>query len=596
MTFPRLSDCKVIAIDTETTGVSWYKDELFGISLSTDNEDYYWDVRTEPDVLDWLHDEVKNYNGLIVNHNIKFDAHFLRQCGIDISRKRLQCTMVRAQLIDENLFEYNLDYVGEKYLKINKLNPYQQLADLFGGKPTREAQMKNLHRAPVSIVSPYAKVDTKNALALWHWQEEEIKKQELQQICTLEDNVLPVLIRMEARGIRVDVEKAQHNMRELEKIIKVKQKEIDSAVGKPFNINSTPQIRELFKPKLVEGTKQWKLIDGTLAPSTAAGQVSIGAETLAQMEHPLAKKITELRTAIKIHGTFLRDQILGYQQNGYIYPNFKQCGTVNGRFAASQPALQAIPKRNKGMSALTRTVFLPDEGEEILRCDFEQSDFRGFVHYTESAPLVEAYRKDPWTDFHGLISSLLNIPRSPQGNGGANAKQINLGSIFGMGIGKLAKTMGLPYTEEVSSKGKIWLKPGPEAEDVFNIYHENIPGVDSFNKKAAAVARSRGYVISVCGRHLRFPNKNLVYKAPGYLYSSFTSDLCKSAMVACDDIKNVTIKLQIHDEILFSMSDRGVIPEVQEAMQSALGNKINIPIRTKPQVGPNWFACKNLEE
>jgi len=594
--FPRLSEHKIFATDVETTGLSWYRDETFGISVSAGTMDYYWDLRETPQAIDWLYDEIKKYTGVIVNHGIKFDAHFLRQLGVDITYKRLRCTLVRAALIDENLFEYSLESICQKYLGKGKEQPYEQLAAIFGGKATRDVQIKNLPRAPVEMAAKYAKMDTRLALELNEFQEKEIAKQELEDICSLEDAVLPVLTRMEARGIRVDVAKAEENMAVLAVEIDRMQHEVNKMAGMKLNINSTPQIRDLFKPERIEGTNSFRLIDGTICQCTDVGNPSIGKEVLEQMDHPLAVKIVELRTAIKIHGTFLRDQILGFQVDGWIYPNFKQCGTVNGRFTASQPALQAVPKRNKAMSKLTRSVFLSDEGEEFLRCDFEQSDFRGFVHYTGSAPLLMAYANDPWTDFHGLIADLLKVPRSPQANGGGNAKQINLGSIFGMGPGKLAKTMRLPYTEEVSGKGKVWLKPGVEAEELFALYHANIPGVADFNKKAAAVARSRGYVISVHGRHLRFPNKNFVYKAPGYLYSSFTSDLIKSAMVACDNIKNASIKLSIHDELLFSISSREVVSLIKEAMEGALGDRINIPIRTNPEIGPNWFECKKLED
>lgn len=593
MNFPRLSDCKVIALDTETTGTTWYTDEMFGFSLSTDDDDYYWDIRETPKAIDWLYDEMKSYKGKIINHAMKFDIHFLRQQGIDITNKDVDCSMIRAQLINENLFEYSLDSIGEKYLGINKIDPYTEMAEMFGGNPTRKAQIGNLWRAPFELVSPYAKVDTRNALKLWYWQEKECEKQDLYSIFKLEKNLLPVLTRMEARGIRIDVDRAEQNMAEMEIMIKALQKKVNHTMGKEFNINSTPQIRALFDPKPILGTKQFKLIDGTVCSATKTGTPSIGKDVLEQMIHPMARMITDLRTMIKIHGTFLRDQILGYQQNGYIYPNFKQCGTVNGRFSASKPALQAVPKRNKEMSRLTRSVFLPDDGDEILRCDFEQSDFRGFVHYTKSAPLVAAYERDPWTDFHGLIAELLYIPRSPQSGGGANAKQINLGSVFGMGVGKLAKTMGLPYTEEVSSRRKVWLKPGPEAEEVFITYHTAIPGVADFNKKASAVARSRGYVKSIMGRHLRFPNKNLVYKAPGYLYAAFTSDLCKLAMIATDNLAK--IKLQVHDEIIFSIPNRSIIPQIQEAMQTVFGDRTNIPIRTNPEIGPTWFDTKGIK-
>jgi len=597
MSFPNLAQHGVISIDVETTGTKWQSDEMFGIALSVPGEDFYWDIRKTPKVIDWLYDSLKTYTGKMVNHNIKFDAHFLRQYGVDISEHNLQCTMVRAQLINEHLFRYNLDDLCHMYLGEGKEEPYEELAEMFGGKPTRAVQITNLYKAPFELTSKYAKKDTNLALRLWQWQNVEIKEKSLGRICSLEDSVLPVLLRMEARGIRIDVQKAEENMAELAKKIKTMQKEVDRQVGRAFNINSTPQMREFFVEEKVSD-RQFRAIDGTLIGSTAKKDKdgnynpSLAVGNLKTINHPVARMVTELRTMIKMHGTFLRDQILGYEQNGYIYPNFNQCGTVNGRFSASKPALQAIPKRNREMSALTRSVFLPDEGEEILRCDFEQSDFRGFVHYTASPPLVQAYEKDPWTDFHGLIADLLRIPRSPRSGGGANAKQINLGSIFGMGIGRLAKEMGLPYTEEISKSGKAWLKPGPEAEAVFVLYHKAVPGVARLNKIASSIAQSRGYVKSVCGRRLRFPNKKHSWMAPGYLYSSFTSDLCKSAMVATDGLAK--IKLQVHDEIIFSIDDRSVIPEIRHAMETCLGDLTTVPIRTGPQVGPNWFECKEI--
>src|SRR5690606_22615067 len=98
----------------------------------------------------------------------------------------------------EHLRQDDLDSLAKKYIGQSKDDSiYEKLAEIFGGRPTRQAQMPNLHRAPVSIVAPYAKRDTRVAMNLWQWQEKEIKRQGLEQVWDLEKRLFPVVVRME---------------------------------------------------------------------------------------------------------------------------------------------------------------------------------------------------------------------------------------------------------------------------------------------------------------------------------------------------------------------------------------------------------------
>lgn len=152
--FPNLEG-RVICPDTETTGLDWTNgDKPFGMALSIQGGgDYYWDFRKTPQAVNYLADNI-NKAAKIVNHNIKFDMHMLRQVGINVDPVLAECTQIRAALINEHLRSYALDSLLTKYLGISKWNQiYEELAKLFGGKATKNVQMSNLHRAPFGLVA-----------------------------------------------------------------------------------------------------------------------------------------------------------------------------------------------------------------------------------------------------------------------------------------------------------------------------------------------------------------------------------------------------------------------------------------------------------
>jgi len=607
MIFPNLTLFDKFTLDTETTGLNWRHDKIFGFSISTpDGEDYYWDVREEPKALLWLDNELKGFRGDLINHNLKYDIHFLREAGINVLNGKYpginwDCTMIRAALIDEHRFTYNLDDVAKDYIGLGKIDPYQELADMFGGKPTRHAQLKNLHLAPRSLVDPYAKRDTRATLELWEAQEKIINKVNMHQVCGLERDVMYPVQDMERRGVRVDIDAAEQKVYELDRIVDRERTELDKIAGFPINPNPSGSIHRLFNPKQNKhGT--WIACDGTHLGSTKKGKASIDAEALRNMKHPAAEKILTVRQLMKCRDTFIQGHILNSEENGRVYPNINQCksdagGTVTGRLSITKPPLQAIPKRDKKTASMVRPLFIPEEGQQWYRADYSQADARGFTHYTQSPPLLAAYEKDPRTDFHGLVASLTNLPRSAPYSGGANAKQLGLGLLFSMGEGRMACEMGLPYTTEVRGK-REWLKPGPEATEIFTNFHIQIPGVKEFSKKATSVAKTRGYIISLMGRHMHFPHGHYAYKAAGYLFQSATAEFNKVKMVdTYNMIENTDteILLSVHDELNFSSNDPDLMEEVQEEMEDFHSDhariKLRVPMVADMKSGNNWWEA-----
>ena len=609
MKFPRLREYPYIAFDCETTGLFWWKDSIFGISVSCpDGKDYYWDIRTEPEFLEFLANEIPHCKRIIC-HNAKFDWHFAREAGIIFPEDRVECTLIRAALIDEHLPTYNLDFVGSKYVGVGKEDIIQELADIFGGKAEKKVQMANLHRAPARIVGKYAMQDTRTTLKLWEWQEKEIVEQDLGQVWQLEKDLLPVLLSLEYDGVRVDVSRAEAAVPDLDARARDIQLELNDVAGFDVNVNSGPMMAKLFAPYQREDGV-WMLADGTPAEATPGGKASIGASTLRQMKHPAAALILQLRKIIKTRDTFIKGHILNYHHHGVIHCNFNQTrsdndlGTGTGRLSVNAPALQQIHKRDKDIAAIVRSLFIPDfKGHDWVCNDWAQMDFRVFAHYVNDPRILEIYRQNPDADFHQMAADLTGLPRSPRFAGDANAKQINLGLVFGMGQGKLAAEMNLPYTVERNERtGKDRLVPGPEAMAVFEKYHAAIPGVKELLQSASAKASSRGYIRTAMGRRIRFPGGQAVHKAGGLIFQGSAADALKVKLIELHKFLKGTqsgarLLLNVHDEFDMTVpsGDVKTLTEVNRILTHFDGIltpiKFRVPVRTDQGIGPNWWEA-----
>lgn len=611
MNYPSLRDYPLVVPDVETTGLNWWQDKIFGIAISVADRDMYFDVRRNPEVLEWLAEEIPRVRWLS-NHNNKFDWHFMREAGIHYPEDRTDCTMIRTALIDEHRLTYDLDSVGKDCIGRGKDGDiYQDLANLFGGKPTKAAQIGNLPRAPFELAARYAKQDTRTAYDLWWWQKEQIAAQDLGRVVELERRLLPVVVRMEQGGVRVDVDRAEQAVKDIDlKAVRL-QKDLDRMAGFAVNPNPSKSIRNLFNPTKVtndEGVTYWQTSCGTVLNSTPAGAPCLDADALRNIKNPAAGQILTLRKLYKARDTFLKGHVLSNHHNGVIHANINQTksegdvGTGTGRLSINAPALQQIPKRDKDMALIVRSIFVPDYHHEWVCNDWAQMDFRIFSHYVQDAKILAMYRGDPDTDFHKLAADMTGLPRSARFAGDPNAKQINLGLVFGMGKGRLAEEMGLPYTVEPNGRGGTWLKPGPEAEAVFEQYHSAIPGIGDLLKDASSVAKRRGYVKTMMGRRIRFPRGQYTHKAGGLIFQGTAADALKQKMIELDDFiqsegsGDIRFLLNVHDEFDFSIAPgredlRREVNRIVTAFGPDDAMPLRVPVRTDQGRGPDWWEA-----
>jgi DNA polymerase-1 len=319
------------------------------------------------------------------------------------------------------------------------------------------------------------------------------------------------------------------------------------------------------------------------------------------MTHPAASVILELRQLLKTRDTFLKGHVLGHNVNGVVYPNFNQTrgdngrGTISGRISCNEPALQQIQKRNEKVASIVRSLFLPDRDQDWVCRDYSQMDFRIFAHYAKSPPVLAAYKENSDSDFHQVVADMMNVSRK-------EAKSINLGLCFGMREGRLAKELDLPYAIEIDSDGRERLKPGDEAKTLFSAYHKAIPGAGEVLSRASSVGRSRGFVKTILGRRVRFPNPALAYKAGALIFQGSAADALKVKLVEIHKILKSTdgrILLSVHDEINTSLpkgkEGEALSEAIRESMECFDGVhcpiKFRVPIRSSVGIGPNWWEA-----
>ena len=213
---PDLTNRPEIAIDLETRdpnikslGPGWPRGDgdIIGYALAADGWSGYLPVGHEGGgnldrriVEKWLQKQFAAPSDKIM-HNAQYDLGWIKSMGFEVNGNIID-TMVVAALMDENRFSYSLNATCYDY--INKTKSEKGLVEAakeFGVDPKGE-----MYKLPAMFVGEYATADAELTLELWKYLKVEIGKQSLTTVFELERDLLPCLVDMTLRGIRVDIE------------------------------------------------------------------------------------------------------------------------------------------------------------------------------------------------------------------------------------------------------------------------------------------------------------------------------------------------------------------------------------------------------
>lgn len=418
-------------------------------------------------------------------------------------------------------------------------------------------------------------------------------------IINIEHQLIPVLVKMELEGVKIDVKTLSIVELELNELSNKTQIQIQQFTNAEINLNSSEQISRLLFDVL-------KLEPKTKKKSNSS-HFSVDKSHLNKLskDHEIIPLLLEYRKIVSL--LKFCDQLKKVNcKTKRLHGNFNQIGTATGRFSCSNPNLQNIPnvdikaKENEEITRLKvleskfREVFIPKQGCQFIGADYSQIELRVTAEMSQDIFLLKAYNGD--FDIHILTASeifkvkLDDVTKEQR----SIAKSINFGLIYGKTANGLAESL-TEITKRVHSV--------EQAQKIMDDYFKRFSGVKSFLDGLVVFADKYGYSQTIYGRKRPIPElsssrmserekgKRLAMNSP---IQGSAADIIKMAMIACDKAitkNNLKSKLvlQIHDELLFEVPDDEV-PIMKKLVTKEMENavKLSVPLKIELKTGKNW--------
>ncbi len=586
----------IVAFDTETTSLDPMQAELCGVSLATrpgraayiplghrnGRDDLLGGGLVDGQIpireaLAALKPLLEDRSVLKIAQNLKYDLVIMNRHGIDVAP--CDDTMLISYVLDAGTFGgHGMDALAEKWLG-HKAIPFKEVAG--SGKTFIGFDQVAIDRA-----TAYAGEDADVTLRLWRVLKPRLAAKGLVSVYErLERPLVPVLARMEQRGISVDRQILSRLSGELAQGAARLEDEIYQLVGERINIGSPKQLGDILfgRMGLPGGSK------------TKSGQWSTSAqllEDLAAEGHELPRKIVDWRQLTKLKSTYT-DALPGFvhPQTQRVHTSYALAATTTGRLSSSDPNLQNIPVRTAEGRRI-RTAFIADKGNKLISADYSQIELRVLAHVADIPQLKQAFADG--ADIHAITASEMfgtpveGMPAEVR----RRAKAINFGIIYGISAFGLANQLSIPREE---------------AGAYIKKYFERFPGIRDYIEITKAYARENGYVETVFGRRIHYPE----IRSPNASVRAFNerasinarlqgtaADIIRRAMIRMDGAlaKNglsARMLLQVHDELIFETAEAEVeatIPVVREVMENAAmpAVSLSVPLQVDARAADNW--------
>lgn len=569
------------AFDLETTALNPRSARIVGIAFSLEKRSGWFvplSEETTPDRLERLRPVFETEAVEKIGHNLKFDCAVLLENGIQV-RGPCYDTMLAHALIDPEQ-RHNLDALCENLLGYAPM----KFTDLV-------PEASRTHEVDYSAVKPreladYAVEDADLALQLWEVLAGQLETHgQARVFYEIETPLLPVLVAMEAEGIRMDREILAETGHSLSGHLAELKQRIHQAAGREFNLNSPRQLGAVLfdELKLVEKPKK-----------TRTGQYATNEQVLSQLapQHPVVADLLEYRQLSKLKNTYvdaLPDSV--DPKTGRIHTHYGQVQTATGRLSSNDPNLQNIPVRSERGREI-RKAFVPRSGWQLLSADYSQIELRILAALSGDEGLLNAFREG--RDIHTATAARIfgvdaaAVDRDQR----STAKMVNFGIPYGISAFGLAQRLGTLSRSE--------------AQAIIDAYFEQFPGIPGYMERMQAFAREHGYVETVCGRRRHLPDINsgngpirgaAERNAINMPIQGTAADMIKLAMIRIQkSIREAGLHsrllLQVHDELVFDLhpDEADTLREqVGDGMRNAL--PLDCPIEVEMGVADNWLAA-----
>ena len=583
----KIERCPLSALDTETTSLDPFVARLVGLSLAVaPGEAAYLPLAHRyPGVPDQLPREavlarlrpwLESGGQAKIGQNLKYDQHVLANHGIRLAGVQHD-TLLQSYVLEsgkDGVRGHDLGQLASRHLGLSTI-PYEALCGKGGNQI-------GFDQVAIDQAAEYAAEDADLCLRLHQRLYPQIVADSgLQRIYEqIEIPVRDILFRMERTGVLIDARLLTQQSHEIGKRLLELEERAHAAAGQPFNLNSPKQLAEILFDRLGLPVKK----------KTPSGTPSTDEEVLSELalDYPLPKILLESRQLAKLKGTYT-DKLpkMVNPETGRVHTSYAQAVAVTGRLASSDPNLQNIPVRTPEGRRI-RAAFIAPPGGCIVSADYSQIELRIMAHLSEDARLLAAFAQGE--DVHrATASEIFGVPPAEVGPDQRRvAKVINFGLIYGMSAFGLARQLDL-------ERGA--------AQAYIERYFARYPGVASYMASTRDIARSQGYVETVCGRRLWLPEirssqagrrqgaERAAINAP---MQGSAADLIKSAMIAVQGwldgrCLRSRLLMQVHDELVLEVP-RDELPLVCAELPRLMSEvaSLRVPLVVDVGVGANW--------
>lgn len=621
---PRRLKGRVVALDTETTGLHPHLgDRVFCIGYMTERGEYGV-LRKTREALDWVASLFANPKLTVIFHNAKFDLKMLSYDGVEVydTKAKIECTLILSKLFNMNgaRHSHSLERLAPYYL--NRVNDEKVEIKDWLKKRNTKAQVRNRGRVltfadvPDDIVARRVLWDVKSTLLLWYYLNPRVTSQ-CPELYKTELRLQRCCMDMETTGQRIDITRARELKAEAEDGLRKIKYELarlccpltahykagpQRVVADDFNPGSDRHLAGAFNAvglklryKTTKGN--WcfddyamlryvsKPLAAVMRESSEAGwkpQQFLDAVHDVIEEHDLHRRelvpplVLKYRTLSKMVSTYYDHfiencadrEVVNGREYGILHGNFNQTGANTGRFSSSDPNLQNMP-RLLG----PRECFVARKGRYNFCIDYAQVEMRFFAHFAEDRHMADAIAED--VHLHVAARIYRVAPEDVTKEQRYRAKTLNFGILYGAGPKKLAEMltrMGLPTSEL-------------ETAALYAAYHREFPTVRKLTRYYERVLRRNGYIQNPFGRRYHIHGGES-YKCLNYMCQGTPADLMKRAMVELWEwLRSRKGKARllstVHDELILECPPsemHEVVPKAMQIMEDLTSYYVPMPV------------------
>jgi uracil-DNA glycosylase family 4 len=636
----RAQKARLLSIDLETSCLRPYSKDarILTVAISTgeahfsfavDHPKAEWESYEKADLLEGLR-EILASDSIKVAHNVPFELEWLIcQYGHEIARHDVwECTMMQAHLLDERKGK-------QTRYSDNRRAAYQSLGFLvrqyfgYDYKKDYKLDKRNMAEADLSTTLTYNAIDAKAALMLYHRQHTLLEQHGLMDAYV---DALPrqcSVALMQWLGMPVNQNQVKALQKQLGDQIKAINFNINNlkvvkqfiADRKEFNPQSERDVLAIFKdylkrPEVKVTPKQWQVRDFDRPPTTKRGEdqlkerLSVDKNVLEQIDHPLAKLITELRNKAKLKSTYCDNLDLTpppeWRGKSVIFPDgklhtsFNTTFTETGRTSSDEPNMQNFPKRVDGW---VRKQVVAPPGHVILAFDYGQLEACTTAMCSRDPYLVKALCEDYDTHMEWALKILHHCPEVKVDRDDPKAmkrlrsltkNKLTFPAFFGAANESVRGYLSTALKIDIHQS---------HVDDLMDEFWGTFTGVKRWQDRTMAEYYEKGWCATPNGRRHRYPlTRNQVVNMP---IQGLASDIECLAMnrlsykALTEKNWNIHPRINLHDDLTFiALDDDDVLEQtiidVYTIMLTPDYPCVNVPLSVECSIGKNWHEMSDI--